>query len=107
MKIEPEKKTYVIKAYVTKTYHDYLESECKRREIGISELIRISLYDYLNPQIIYTKQDSPKMKIDRTPRTKREDVRVALCNEFKKTDISKLLTPTPKDKIKHIYNIMV
>ena len=111
MKIKPEKKNHIIKAYISKTYKSYLESQCKKREIKISELIRISLAEFFHPRFErIIRHDIPIVRIDRTPKGSQIPEDKAKMNdvvrEFKAINIKTILKPTPKDKMRHIYNIM-
>lgn len=78
--IRPEQKTHTVKAYVTQTRKGMLKIEAKKRGVGISELIKIALFEYLSPKEVPKSRGI--VRIDRTPKGKItiEDVK-ALQNE--------------------------
>ncbi len=47
--IRPEQKVHVVKSYLTKTQKNVWKMEAKKRGIGISELIKVAIFDYLSP----------------------------------------------------------
>jgi len=63
--IKPERRKHLIKSYVTKTRKAYYKTEAGKRGIGVSELIKIALFEYFEPKLV---PESAIVRIDRTPK---------------------------------------
>ena len=64
--IRPEQKTHIIKAYMTKARKTVLIGEAKKRGIGVSELIKVALFEYLSPTKVPKRRGI--VRIDRSPK---------------------------------------
>lgn len=71
--IKPERRKHEIVAYVTKSYKEFLKREHRKRGLGMSELIRVALYEYFNPKLL--AKSAPIVRIDRTPKGSKEPIR--------------------------------
>lgn len=87
------KQEKVVRMYVTSVYFTFLNIQAKKRNVSVSQLCKLALFDYFNPRYIQATDALPINRIDRTPRPKDESVKTALVRELKKLNIKDLLKP--------------
>lgn len=88
-----QKQEKVVRMYTTPIYFQFLKVQARRRNVSVSQLCKLALYDYFNPRYIAGTDAIPIKKIDRTPRPKRENVKIELVKEFMSINIKTFLKP--------------
>jgi len=61
-----QKQDKVVRMYVTPIYFRFLDVQAKKRNVSVSQLCKLALFDYFNPR--YEIKEAPIIRIDRTPK---------------------------------------